>query len=64
MIVIEIGNGKLIKSEPQNIEYRISNFEGRHSVNLKDRAKRYQPSKFCGSVFEILRFAVKLNFIM
>ena len=30
-------------------------------INTKDRAQRYQPSKFCGSTFDILRFAVKCN---
>ena len=44
--------------EPQNIEYRMSK-EGILSifVDSKDRAQRFHPSKFCGSIFEILRFA-------
>ena len=27
--------------------------------NAEDRAQRFHPSKFCGSIFVILRFAVK-----
>jgi hypothetical protein len=36
-----------------NIECRIMNVEGRNSVYFikKDRAQRYHPSKFCGSLF-------------
>jgi len=46
-------------AEPQNIECRMSK-EGILSVfiDLKGRAQRFHPSKFCGSIFEILRFAV------
>jgi hypothetical protein len=37
----------------------MSNVEVRYSVYLKkDRAQRFYPSTFCGSIFDILRFAV------
>jgi hypothetical protein len=41
-------------------ECRMSNVEVRNSTDLmtlKDRAQRFHPSSFCGSLFDILRFA-------
>jgi len=36
----------------------MSNIEVRYSVYFKkDRAQRFYPSTFCGSTFDILRFA-------
>jgi hypothetical protein len=36
-----------------------ANIKVRYSVYFKkDRAQRFYPSKFCGSTFDILRFAV------
>ncbi len=47
-----------------NIECRIMNVEGRNSVYFikKDRAQRYHPSKFCGSLFcgSAVRFSLLL----
>jgi hypothetical protein len=46
-------------SEKANIEYRIMNVEVMYSVYfIKDWAKRFHPSTFCGSIFDILRLAV------
>jgi hypothetical protein len=57
----------LIEKETLKNEYRIMNVEGMYSARRellcrtvyfkKDRAQRFYPSKFCGSIFEILRFA-------
>jgi len=43
-----------------NTECRMSK-EGILSIFIdsKDRAQRFQPSLFCGSIFDILRFAVQ-----
>ena len=48
-----------LKKRISNNECRMSNIEVRYSVYfIKDRAQRFYPSKFCGSTFDILRFAV------
>jgi len=57
-----------LKKRISNNEYRMSNIEVRYSACRelmgrtvyfkKERAQRFYPSKFCGSTFEILRFAV------
>ena len=48
--------------EKENIEYRIMNVKYRRNVfylfNKKDWEQRHHPSKFCGSIFVILRFTV------
>jgi hypothetical protein len=57
--------GGMRNGEKENDEYRITNIECRRKEFYQlyyDKAKRFHPSTFCGSLFYVLALAERRNY--